>query len=197
MKETYLFEYIRQDTPLGRMNPLLKLIVLILFCTASGLIRGPLLAVPAAILIILLIRSPKIVKKQLKNMWKLILFFAAMGVVKFFNNRSITEAVSFSAGLIMMAIAGLLFYTSTSILSLKKKLPRSRLSEMVIMATAFLPLVFKTASELDEARKSRCFNGRKNIFRTIRFSAIPLMINMLIKTEEMADAWYSRCYNTK
>ena len=204
MKETFLFEYIHHDSLLNRMNPLLKLVLLPVFCVFAGLVSPVLLPVFVVLLVFLLLKSSPATKQQIAGLWKLYIFFAATGAIKFITSESVIEGISFTIRLTLMVIAGLLFYTSTRITALNQSLEKvlsylpfingKHLAEIVGMTLIFLPLIFKTMNELQDARNSRNFRARKNPLRTIQISSIPLMINMFIKTDEMADAWYSRCY---
>ena len=196
MKENYLFEYAHSGSLLNRVPPLVKLSGLIIFCILTGILKTFMLLFPSAFIILLLIISDRRIKKQAAGLWKLVLFFTAAGLVRSLGS-SPEEGINLALRLILMMFAGLLFYTTTKLSDLRKSIPGSRASELTVMTLAVLPLVFKTMNELKQARYSRCFGKNRSPLRAVRYSSIPLMINMFIKTDEMADAWYSRAYGLK
>lgn len=197
MKENYLFEYIPGNSLLNRINPLAKLLSLIIFCIAAGIINSWFLIIPALLLFPFTITSRRALAGQLKSIIKLLLFFLFVGVVRFRTSSSLSEGISMTAKLIMMMLAGLLFYTTTRLAELKRNLPPSSFMDMIIISLTILPLIFKTSGELKNARFSRCCCNKKNPLRAVKLTAVPLMIEMFIKTDQLADAWYSRAYRTK
>ena len=195
MKEVCLFEYIHSVSFIYRLSPAVKLALLPVFCVASALLPLAFLWIPFAILLPLLLSSPSPVKIQLAALWKIYIFFLASGAVKFYTSGSLSEGAALTLRMLGMTYTGLLFYTSTRLSVLRRTLPDTRIVDLVVMTIAVLPVIFRTISEQGEARYSRCFRPGRNLLRTIQISSIPLMITMLIKTDEMADAWYARGYN--
>jgi energy-coupling factor transporter transmembrane protein EcfT len=207
MKDIRLFEYVFHRSLLHRLNPGIKIAGLIILCIGSGTLPFSLIILPTAFIAPLLFISGPAIRRQFAGMWKLFIFFAITGIIKALTTGLISEGISLSLRMSLMMTAGLLFYSSTRISALRKPLSSclsrlplingARAAELTIMTLAFLPLVFQTMDELQQNRYSRCLKPGKNIFRTIKITSIPLMINMFIKTDEMADTWYSRCYGGK
>ncbi|MBI9105824.1 MAG: energy-coupling factor transporter transmembrane protein EcfT [Spirochaetales bacterium] len=202
MRESYLFEYIPCSSPIGRLNPLLKTGALIAVCVSAALIPPPFVFLLPPVFIPLFLISGK-AAAGLPGMWKLYIFFGISGVVKAVTG-SVMEGAALSSGLLVMLFAGLIFYSTTKLSDFKKAVGKilrpvplineDRIAELISMTMAFLPLIFKTAGELKEAKYSRGFRPGKNPMRTLKLTSIPLLINLLIKSDEMADAYYSRGY---
>ena len=204
MRDHVLFEYTSTSGILSRLHPWIKLAGLTAICIITAAVPPAVLIPPAALLLFLLFNSGKSVFRQFAGMWKLFIFFIISGLIKGLTGRSAVGGVIFTSRLVMMSAAGLLFYTSTRISALRPGLKRlfshipfisgTHIADMLIMALAFLPVIFKLINEQRQARYSRLFNPRRNFIKTIKLTSVPLMIEMFIKTDEMADAWYSRGY---
>lgn len=196
MKELYLFEYLPGTSFLHRLPAPVKLLLLLVFCVLTGMLDSWGIIFPAAVLGtgFFVSASASVLIRQIRNSWKMLLFFAAAGLLRGYTASSAADGIIFSARLIMMMFAGLLFYSTTSLSRLRASMPSNSVTDMMVMSLAILPLIFKTANDLHESRYSRCFGKNRSPFRIIKFTAIPLMIEMFIKTDQMADAWYSRGY---
>ncbi len=195
MKEVCLFEFIHSKSILYRLNPAIKLVFLFIFCITLALLPFGFLWIPFAVLIPLLLSSPSAVRFQLAALWKIYIFFLVTGLIRYLTSGIFSEGAALAMRMLGMTYSGLLFYTSTRLSNLRRNLPKTRLTEVSVMAIAVLPIIFRTISEQSEAGYSRCFRPGKNPFRTIKISSVPLMITMFLKTDEMADSWYSRGYN--
>ena len=206
MRDFRIFEYTGGKGILNRLKPGYKLGGMIIICIFTAASPPLLLIIPAAITAILLINAGRTLVGQFRGMWKLFLFFTLSGLIRGYTASSAADGFLFTSRLILMSAAGILFYSSTRFSALRLSLNRlfshlpfingRHVSELFVMALAFLPVIFKTINEQQQARYSRSFIPRRNIIRAIKLTSIPLMIEMFIKTEEMADAWYSRGYDS-
>ncbi|MDC7124721.1 MAG: energy-coupling factor transporter transmembrane component T [Spirochaetales bacterium] len=199
MKTNYLFEYYPHNSLLFRLNPLFKLIVLIAFCVLSALPNIWTVSISALISLFFTLSSGKHIRTQFFSMWKIFIFFILTGIIKYITSNSIQDGVFFCTRLITMTAAGLLFYSTTKLSALRRLLSKiisKKAADLFVMMLSFLPLIFKTAEELKEARYSRSFKSDKRVLRSFKLITIPLLIEMFQKVDEMADAWYSRGYNS-
>ena len=211
MKEIYLFEYVHEDCLLGRFNPTVKMAALAGICISAGLIPAIPLAVLFVLILALLPAAGRAARLQLRGIWKLYIFFAVSGLIKGFTADSAVSGVVFPVRMLTMMIAGVLFYSTTRIHRLRHRTSvknsnsisnmLTNLLELVLMTAAFLPLIFKTMHNLKNARDSRCFAAGgisiKSVLRSVKLLSVPLMITMFVKTDQMADAWYSRCFGIR
>lgn len=206
MKDYAIFEYTKNDGLLSRISPLPKLSGMVIICIVTAILPIPAIIVPAGLIVFLILNSGLGVLRQFGAMWKLFIFFIFSGVIRIFTTDSVIDGILFSVRLIIMSGTGILFYSSTRLSRLRSSLEKifsfipflcdRRLAELLVMALAFLPIIFKTISEQKQARYSRAYNStrrpHRSILRTLKLTSIPLMIEMFLKTDEMADAWYSR-----
>ena len=157
-----------------------------------------------ALFIPLFIIAGRPAASQLAAGWKLYIFFALSGFIKYLTSDSAAAGLAFASLLLVMFFSGILFYSTTPVGDFRRALTRllrpipsgggERLSELIAMTMAFLPLIFRTSSELSEAEYSRGFRPGKNPLRTLKIKSLPLLIHLFQKSDEMADAYYSRGY---
>jgi len=107
--------------------------------------------------------------------------------------------------LLLIALSGLLFVATTSMLEIKaaiewilKPFPfvsGSRISTMTGLMMRFIPVVLEQAKETSDAQKARCIENRKNpLYRMIKF-AVPLLGRTFDNAGRIAIAMEARCYS--
>ena len=204
MRDGRLFEYRGENSRLAAVSPLVKLSALIVLCIAAALLPagGPVLLLP--VFIPLFIAAGRAACSQLAAAWKVYIFFLISSSVRYFTSGSVIEAASFAAVLFSMFFAGILFYSTTKISDFRRALRTmlkpiplingKKLSDLIAMTIAFLPMIFKASAELSEAEYSRGFRAGRSPIRAVKIKSLPLIINLFLKSEEMADAYYARGY---
>ena len=205
MNRSPLFGYTHADSPVHRASPGVKLLTLLGFCILTAAAGPLLLAAASAMLVLFILLSGRQVPAALPGYWKIYIFFALTGLLRVLTTGSVTDGLFFSLRMLLMMLGGVVFYSTTRLTRLRRAvapLPSgfTRIKQAVdimIMALAFIPMIFRSAEELTEARYARCFGKSAHPLRTIRLTALPLMIDLFLKTEEAADAWYSRGYSAK
>ena len=73
--------------------------------------------------------------------------------------------------------------------------PAARVATMFSLTFVLIPLVFDQASEMSEAQKARCIEGRKNPVARIKFLIFPLLFQTFMRADELVLAMESRCYS--
>lgn len=71
----------------------------------------------------------------------------------------------------------------------------TRVGTMFSLTFVLIPLIFDQASEMLDAQKSRCIEGRKNPIKRITFLVFPLLLQTFRRADEMVLAMESRCYS--
>jgi energy-coupling factor transporter transmembrane protein EcfT len=66
---------------------------------------------------------------------------------------------------------------------------------MFSLTFVLIPLIFDQASEILDAQKARCIEGRKNPIQRMTFLAYPLLLHTFIRADEIVYAMESRCYS--
>ncbi len=207
MKEALLFEYTNRTSAVSKLHPSGKLIALLTYSIMCGTVNWYI--VPAAFLLLVpvLIAAGRNTLRQIPVLWKILLFFAVFALIRYFNGEKPEEAAAFFVRLSVMAAAAVVFYTTTGtselaagVHTLLNPLPfinGGRAAGIISAAAGFLPMIFRISAELSEAGKARGFTPRAGFIRYIKLTALPLIISLLRKSEEMSDAYYSRCYTEK
>ncbi len=204
MKEIQLFEYTNRTSAVSKFHPSGKLIALLVYSIMCGIVNWYIIPAAALILVPVMIAAGRETLRQIPALWKILLFFAAFALIRFFNGENPDEAAAFFLRLSLMAAAAVVFYTTTGtaelaagIHSLLNPIPfinGGRAAGIISAAAGFLPMIFRISAELSEAGKARGFTPRAGFIRYIKLTSLPLIISLLQKSEEMSDAYYSRCY---
>ena len=204
MKDMYFFEYVPENTLLGKTPAVIKLLFLIGLCIFAAAAPVHMLPYTAVFMIPVFFIAGTGPARQLRGMWPVHIFIIFSGIIKAVGSEAAVEGAALSGRMFIMLCGSVLFYAGTSTSELRSALgkllaplPRStgkRIADLAAMTMAFLPLIFKTVSELKTAAEARGFRNSLNFPKTIRMLSIPLIIDMLIKSDELTDACYSRCF---
>ncbi|RPH49239.1 MAG: energy-coupling factor transporter transmembrane protein EcfT [Desulfobacteraceae bacterium] len=131
------------------------------------------------------------------------------GLIKIYSISLFTgglkEGLLICLKLLVMALLGLLFVTTTRMLEIKaaiewilKPFPfaaGNRISTMTGLMMRFIPVILEKAKETSDAQKARCIENRKNpLYRMVKF-AIPLLGRTFNNAGRIAVAMEARCYS--
>ena len=105
----------------------------------------------------------------------------------------------------LIMISGILFASSTRTASIKSAVqwffkpvpfvPEKRLGIMVSLSLNFIPVIFRQARDISDARKARCAHLRKNPIKNIINLVLPLLRKVFIYAEHLSFAMEARCYS--
>ncbi|MFZ3132196.1 MAG: energy-coupling factor transporter transmembrane component T [Desulfosporosinus sp.] len=73
--------------------------------------------------------------------------------------------------------------------------PEARVATMFSLTFVLIPLIFDQASEMRDAQKARCIEGRKNPIARVTFLIFPLLLHTFMRADELVMAMESRCYS--
>jgi len=221
MAELNIFHYIPQKSIVHNMDGRIKLICMILFTVAAGIATRILdLTILTFILLIALIVS----KLPIKNLLTEIRYYLFLiGIIVVVNSFSVpgTPITSIpirgltweglNSGLIygwrlILIILICTILTGTIPLSILRNViewflapipfvPEARVATMFSLTFVLIPLVFDQASEMREAQKARCIEGRKNPLARVIFLLFPLLLHTFMRADELVLAMESRCYS--
>lgn len=196
------FIYRRIDSIMHRLDARVKLLI------TSELVALSLLSFTVAELAIALGSTLAIatLSKILKRMGRTLLFSAGFAATIFIINMlvgySIIEAIVYSMRFVAIVGSTSIFFLTTSPDELEHvmrwfRLPRDLIFAYVT-AVRFVPVLMLDALQIMDAQKSRGLEIEKgNIFKRIRnFSPvlIPLVINAVVRSGELAEAMEVRAY---
>lgn len=221
MAEITLFHYIPKKTIIHQMDGRLKLVCMILFTMAAGFARNLYdLAILTSVLFMIYMAAGLSVKRF---MIELKYFFILAGIIigahsftvpgtaiPGFPIQGITweglnSGLLLSWRLIVMIFIGAIMTGTTSLLQFKNAvewflrplpfIPEARVATMFSLTFVLIPLILDQISEMMDAQKSRCIDGRKDPVTRILFLVRPLLFHAFMRAEEIVQAMESRCYS--
>lgn len=198
------FVFRRVVSPFHRLDPRVKLLVAIEFFVLSLLV----LTVPAIALILLAILLVAAVAKSLRRIGRTIVFSGFFAVfifaVNFLFGLGLSNAILYSFRFLAIISSTSLFFVTTSPDELEQimkwmKVPRDVVFAFVT-AVRFIPVVMLDAFQIMDAQKSRGLEFEKgSVVRRVRNMVpilIPLVVNSVIRSGELAEAMESRAYGS-
>lgn len=221
MAELTIFGYLPGRSAIHRMDGRIKVICMILLsiatCAANQILDLFLLTL---LLLPTLFGSALPIKKFLIQLkYFLFLIGLVMAVHSFsipgapLTNFSIVNptreglysGLVFGWRIILIVIMGSILTATTTLSTLKDAvewflrpipfIPETKIATMIGLTFTLIPLIFDQASEMMEAQKARCIEGRKSPITRIVFLTYPLLLHTLLRADEMVLAMESRCYS--
>lgn len=221
MAELNVFHYLPKKSIIHNMDGRIKLICMILF-TVTACITGRTfyLTILTSVLVIALIDSGLPVKKLFTEIRYFLFLIGMIIIVHSFSvpgapisglpvrgltREGLNSGLLFGWRLILIFILSIILTGTTSLSTLKnviewflRPLPfirETKIATMFSLTFVLIPLIFDQVSEMQEAQKARCIEGRRNPIKRIIFLLFPLLLHIFIRTDEMALAMESRCYS--
>ncbi len=220
MDEITLFHFEKKDTIFHSLNPVLKIILILVFSTLTIFYNCIGLLYLTAFITILLIQS-KISFMEILQQSRFFVFFLffILAAYSFSSEGEIIFQLSFfkisadgiSAGLFQcwkfcLLILCSIFFTSTtdpssfakSIYFILKPIPlinHRRIASISGMSLILLPKVLDNYKATSDALTSRCFSKNKNIFSKLKIMSTAIITSNLVKINNISDAYLSRNYN--
>jgi energy-coupling factor transporter transmembrane protein EcfT len=109
------------------------------------------------------------------------------------------------ARLLLVLFAGVVFSETTkhtrltsavhSLLGKVPFVPSFLIATMMGLAIMFVPVLLDTFHEISDALRSRCIDRMHNPIKKMVSYIAPLFVQIFIRTEEIAEAMESRCFN--
>lgn len=221
MAELNIFHYFPKKSIIHDMDGRIKLICMILFTVAAGIAdRTFSLSILTSILVIALIGSGLPIKKIFTEIRYFLFLIGIVIITHSFNipgtpiagfpipgftREGLSSGLLFGWRLILIFIISIIFTGTTSLTLLKsviewflRPLPfinGAKIATMFSLTFVLIPLIFDQVSEMQEAQKARCIDGRKSPVKRMMFLLFPLFLHILIRTDEMTPAMESRCYS--
>ena len=196
------FVFRRTDSPYHRLDPRVKLLVSILLFALAILSRSvPELLLLAAV-VLLLSEVGRVVRRIARTMLLTAGFAAFIFVLNFVINRNLETSLLYSIRFIAIVISTSLFFITTSPDELEQVMNTFHVPRDVVFAfvtaVRFIPVLLLDALQIMDAQKSRGLEMQKgNPLRRVRNMVpvlIPLVVNSVIRSGELAEAMESRAY---
>jgi len=221
MAELNLFHYLPKKSIIHNLDGRIKLICMILFTIAACIAgRTSYLTILTSVLVITLIGSGLPIKKLFTEIRYFLFLIGMIIIVHSFSvpgapisglpirgltREGLSSGLFFGWRLILIFILSIILTGTTSLSTLKnviewflRPLPfirGTKIATMFSLTFVLIPLVFDQVSEMQEAQKARCIEGRKNPIKRVMFLLVPLLLHIFIRADEMALAMESRGYS--
>ncbi len=198
------FVFRRVVSPFHRLDPRVKLLVAIEFFVLSLLVP----TAEAIALILLAILVVSAVAKSLQRIGRTIAFSGFFAVFIFVldlvTRLGLFNAILYSFRFLAIISSTSLFFVTTSPDELEQIMKWMRVPRDVVFAfvtaVRFIPVVMLDAFQIMDAQKSRGLEfERGNLVRRVRNMVpilIPLVVNSVIRSGELAEAMESRAYGS-
>lgn len=205
MVEVTLFHYRDKDSFLNKLNPLTKVLYLLVFSTL--LITNSLLRVSLILIFFIVVGLLNSLPfKSYKKEAKVFLFIALlMGFFRFFNSDSFVEPTVIVLRFLAVVMMGLIFTDSTAFDDLARSFGNLlypllgsksyKISAHFELTLSVIPLLFDVAFQASEARKARGGSFKRKILKNIVEYVSDLFNLLLIKAEELEYSLISRSYS--
>jgi len=198
------FVFRRVVSPFHKLDPRVKLLVSMEFFVLS-LLASTVAAIALVLFGILLVAT---VAKSLRRIGRTIAFagfFATfIFVVNFLFGLGLLNAILYSFRFLAIISSTSVFFVTTSPDELEQIMKWMRVPRDIVFAfvtaVRFIPVVMLDAFQIMDAQKSRGLEFEKgNVVRRVRNMVpilIPLVVNSVIRSGELAEAMESRAYGS-
>jgi len=196
------FVFRRGTSPYHRLDPRVKLLISILMFATTLLVRSlyELAAVLAFMIAVAAIAT--VLRRVARTMLFTATFSLIILVLNFVITRNLETSVLYASRFVAIVVSTSLFFITTSPDELEQVMKTFRLPRDVIFAfvtaVRFIPVMFLDTIQIMDAQKSRGLELEKgNVFRRVRNMIpilIPLVVNSVVRSGELAEAMESRAY---
>lgn len=221
MAELNIFHYIPKKSIIHDMDGRLKLICMIMFAVAAGIAPDIFDLIILTIVLLVALISSKLPIVSLLTEIKYFLFLIGIVIVvnafsvagtpitgipiKGLTWEGLNSGLIYGWRLLLIILICIVLTGTTTLTSLKNVIewflapipfvPEARVATMFSLTFVLIPLVFDQASEMQEAQKARCIEGRKSPIARVKFLLFPLLLQTFMRADEMVMAMESRCYS--
>jgi energy-coupling factor transport system permease protein len=198
------FIFRKGDSAYHRLDPRVKLLVSALLFTTTLLVRS----IYQLALVVLFMVAVSAVAKVLRRIGKTMLLTAAFSAFIFVVNvvftRNLETSALYASRFIAIVVSTSLFFITTSPDELEQVMKTFRLPRDVVFAfvtaVRFIPVMMLDTMQIMDAQKSRGLELEKGSFlkriRNMIPVLIPLVVNSVIRSGELAEAMESRAYGS-
>jgi biotin transport system permease protein len=219
MADMILFEYRHGLSLLHQLDVRFKLFAVCLFSLC--MVKAD---IPACLLFLFLlsIGFRQIDLSLIKTIQSLKLFLLLLGFIclartlstpgeSFFKwggltmtRQGLAAGIVVSFRFLMIMLTGLVFSTTTRLAEIKQAvqwglkpiplIPENRVAVMIGLSLGFIPVLFKHAQKISDARNARCGQNTHGFFHSLNGLMLPLLKKTFISADHLAMAMASRGY---
>jgi energy-coupling factor transport system permease protein len=196
------FIFRRTDSVFHRLDPRTKLLVSILLFSLAILARSIWELAAVVGFVLLLGALARILRRVSRTMLLTASFAIFIFALNFWISRSLVTSGLYALRFIAIVVSTSLFFITTSPDELEQVMKTFHLPRDIIFAfvtaVRFIPVMLLDALQIMDAQKSRGLEMQKgSLIRRVRNMIpvlIPLVVNSVIRSGELAEAMESRAY---
>jgi len=198
------FIFRRGTSVYHRLDPRVKLLISILMFTTTLLVRT-LYELAAVLTFMIVVAAVATVLHRVgRTMAFTALFSGFIFVVNFVFTRNLETSILYAARFVAIVVSTSLFFITTSPDELEQVMKTLRFPRDVVFAfvtaVRFIPVMFLDTIQIMDAQKSRGLELEQgNLLKRVRNMIpilIPLVVNSVVRSGELAEAMESRAYGS-
>ncbi len=198
------FIFRRGNSVYHRLDPRVKLLISVLMFVTTLLVRS--LYELAAVLAFMIAVSAlaRVLRRVGRTMVFTAVFSAIIFVLNFVFTQNLETSLLYAARFVAIVVSTSIFFITASPDELEQVMKTFRLPRDVVFAfvtaVRFIPVMFLDTIQIMDAQKSRGLELEKgNVFKRVRNMIpvlIPLVVNSVVRSGELAEAMESRAYGS-
>ena len=196
------FIFRRGTSAYHRLDPRVKLLISILMFVTTLLVRSLYELAFVLAFMVFVSAVATVLRRVVRTMSLTALFSAFIFAINFIVTRNLETSILYSLRFVAIVVSTSLFFITTSPDELEQVMKTFRLPRDVVFAfvtaVRFIPVMLLDTMQIMDAQKSRGLELDKgNVFRRVRNMIpilIPLVVNSVVRSGELAEAMESRAY---
>jgi energy-coupling factor transport system permease protein len=196
------FVFRRGNSVYHRIDPRVKLLISLLLFATALLVRNVSELALALTVMLTLAAVAKVLRRVGRTMILTATFSAFIFLLNLFFTRSLETSAIYAVRFVAIVVSTSLFFITTSPDELEQVMKTFRLPRDVVFAfvtaVRFIPVMMLDTIQIMDAQKSRGLELEKgNILRRVRNMVpilVPLVVNSVVRSGELAEAMESRAY---
>jgi energy-coupling factor transport system permease protein len=198
------FIFRRGTSAYHRLDPRVKLLISVLMFATTLLVRSLYELAGVLTFMVAVAALATVLRRVARTMAFTSLFSAFIFVINLVITGNLETSILYAARFVGIVVSTSLFFITTSPDELEQVMKTFRLPRDVVFAfvtaVRFIPVMFLDTIQIMDAQKSRGLELDKgNIFRRVRNMIpilIPLVVNSVVRSGELAEAMESRAYGS-
>ena len=198
------FIFRRGTSVYHRLDPRVKLLISVLMFATTLLVRSLYELAGVLAFMVAVAAVATVLRRVARTMAFTAVFSAIIFLLNFFFTRNLETSLLYAARFVAIVVSTSLFFITTSPDELEQVMKTFRLPRDVVFAfvtaVRFIPVMFLDTIQIMDAQKSRGLELEKgNVFRRVRNMIpvlIPLVVNSVVRSGELAEAMESRAYGS-
>ena len=196
------FIFRRGTSAYHRLDPRVKLLISVLMFVTTLLVRSLYELAFVLLFMVVVSKVATVLRRVLRTMSLTALFSSFIFVINFVVTRDLDTSILYALRFVAIVVSTSLFFITTSPDELEQVMKTFRLPRDVVFAfvtaVRFIPVMLLDTMQIMDAQKSRGLELEKgNVVRRVRNMVpilIPLVVNSVVRSGELAEAMESRAY---